>query len=108
MKELKSKSGFGMHAEILEAAKNDVESERASNEQTLETIKEIYKIGGNQKEGYILNLHSAVGIAAALRSMKRASTLGTYHIALAVAHPAPFSHAASLRRTLVGKVFRLS
>jgi threonine synthase len=96
LKELKSKGGFGVYAEILEAAKKDFESERVSDEQTLETIREFYKIGGSQKGGYILDPHSAIGVAAALRSMKRASPSETYHIALATAHPAKFANAVDL------------
>ena len=38
--------------------------------------------------------HSAIGVAASLRSMKRAPpSAGTHHIALATAHPAKFASA---------------
>jgi threonine synthase len=95
LKELKSKGGFGVHKDILEAAKKDFESERVSDEQTIETIKEFYKTGTTHKGGYILDPHSAIGVAAALRSMKRTST-ETHHIALATAHPAKFANAVDL------------
>ena len=96
LKQLKSKGGFSVYEEILEAAKKDFESERVSDEQTIETIKEFYRTGTSHKGGYILDPHSAVGVAAALRSMKRTSPTETHHIALATAHPAKFANAVHL------------
>jgi threonine synthase len=43
---------------------------------------------------YILDPHSAVGIAASLRSVKQESS--AQHISLATAHPAKFSYAVEL------------
>jgi len=61
LKQLKSKGGFGVHADILKAAKKDFESERVSDEQTIETIKQFYATptsngptNGTAKRGYIL------------------------------------------------------
>jgi len=96
LKQLKSKGGFSVYKEILEAAKRDFESERVSDDQTIETIKEFYEAGTSHKGGYILDPHSAIGVAAALRSIKRTSTAETYHIALATAHPAKFANAVDL------------
>jgi threonine synthase len=96
LKELKTKDGFGVHKEILEAAKRDFESERVSDGQTIETIKEFYKAGTGNKRGYVLDPHSAIGVAAALRSIKRTSPTETHHIALATAHPAKFANAVDL------------
>lgn len=45
--------------------------------------------------GYILNLHSAVGIAASLRA-DVAEMEKTYTIRLVTAHPAKFAHAVDL------------
>lgn len=102
LKQLKSKGGFGVHAEILTSAKRDFESERVSDEQTIETIKQFYAIppvngtnGSAGKGGYILDPHSAIGVAASLRSIKRTSP-GTYHVSLATAHPAKFANAVDL------------
>lgn len=103
LKQLKSKGGFGVHADILEAAKKDFESERVSDEQTIETIKQFYatpttngatKGTSGHKGGYILDPHSAIGVTASLRSIKRAP--GTHHISLATAHPAKFANAVDL------------
>lgn len=96
LKELKSKGGFGVHKEILETAKTDFESERVSDIQTIETIREFYKTGTGHKGGYVLDPHSAIGVAAALRSIKRTSPLETHYIALATAHPAKFANAVDL------------
>ena len=106
IEELKSKGGFGVETQILEAAKVDFESERVSDNETIAMIKEQYSsksfsdnsdismsTAGITKHGrYILDPHSAIGIAAAHRSIKRASS-ETYHIALATAHPAKFAAA---------------
>ena len=103
-KQLKSKGGFSVHADILKAANRDFESERVSDVQTLETIKHFYASpttngntsGTSLKEGYILDPHSAIGVAASLRSIKRAPPPETHHIALATAHPAKFANAVDL------------
>lgn len=94
LKDLKSKGGFGVHADILKAAKRDFESERVDDAQTIETIKQFYA-NSSANGGYILDPHSAIGVAASLRSIKRA-TPGTHHISLATAHPAKFANAVDL------------
>lgn len=91
LKNLKNKGGFSVHKEILGHAQRDFESERVSDEQTLETIKEFYTSGE-----YVLDPHSAIGVAAALRSMARAGPTESQHIALATAHPAKFAGAVDL------------
>ena len=51
---------------------------------------------GTEHDGhYILDPHSAIGIAASLRSIAD-SGKGAHHISLATAHPAKFSHAVEL------------
>jgi threonine synthase len=102
LKELKSKGGFGVHDDILKIANRDFESERVSDAQTIETIKQFYASpttnGSNgivTNGGYILDPHSAIGVAASLRSIKR-TTSSTHHISLATAHPAKFANAVDL------------
>ncbi len=110
--QLKSEGGFGVSKNILTAAKIHFESERVSDSQTIETIKNTYNqqlpstngsaIGntapattGTEHSGhYILDPHSAIGVAAALRSISRNAE--SQHIALATAHPAKFSNAVEL------------
>lgn len=89
LKALKTAGGFGVQKEILEAAKRDFDSERVSDEQTLTTIKDFYVSGQ-----YVLDPHSAIGVEASLRSMKKSPT--AHHIALATAHPAKFANAVDL------------
>jgi len=104
LKQLKAKGGFAVSADILQAAKVDFESERVSDQQTIETIKRFYApptLNGNtngtsHKGGYVLDPHSAIGVAAALRSIKRIPPSATHHIALATAHPAKFANAVDL------------
>jgi threonine synthase len=90
LKELKTKGGFGpVYKDVLASARRDFESERVSDEQTVETIKAFYN-----KLGYILDPHSAVGVTAAQRSMERSAQ--TPHISLSTAHPAKFAGAVEL------------
>lgn len=116
--QLKSEGGFGVGKEILAAAKEDFESHRVSDKETLATIEETYNqsspssnftndtgatngapptTGTDHNGHYILDPHSAIGVNAALRSIKStASSRDVHHIALATAHPAKFSHAVEL------------
>ncbi|KAK5121828.1 hypothetical protein LTR85_004703 [Meristemomyces frigidus] len=119
LNQLKSEGGFGVSKEILAAAKADFESDRVSDKQTIQTIKDVYAqtvpsakqtnghansgtpaaTTGTEHEGhYILDPHSAIGIAASLRSITAISGTGkhVHHISLATAHPAKFSHAVEL------------
>ncbi len=104
LKQLKANGGFGVHVDILEAARRDLESERVSDPQTLETIKQFYsnpatngtKSATGPKGGYVLDPHSAIGVAASLRSIKRTSPSETHHVSLATAHPAKFANAVDL------------
>jgi len=103
---LKADGGFSVDAAVRDAAKADFESERVSDRQTLETIRSIYNAssippqdssngtsGTHNNSKYILDPHSAIGIAAAQRSAQRAGAPQTHQIALATAHPAKFAHA---------------
>jgi len=91
LKALKKDGGFSVNTELLELARRDFESERVSDKQTLETIKDFYRT-----LGYVLDPHSAIGVAASLRSIKRAPPPETHHISLATAHPAKFANAVDL------------
>lgn len=100
LKQLKSKGGFEVHPEMIAMGSKAFESERVSDTQTLETIKQFYSIPATNstgsKGGYVLDPHSAIGVAASLRSMQRTSTADTHHISLATAHPAKFANAVDL------------
>lgn len=90
-KSLKSTGGFGpVHQDILEAGRLKFESERVSDPETLEAIKSCY-----ERTEYVLDPHSAIGVAAAERSIGRTNP-GVPHISLSTAHPAKFSGAVKL------------
>ena len=113
--QLKTAGGFGVEPKVLEVAKQDFESERVSDQETLDEIRGIYCAqtpaakpfsplstkGTVANGGYILDPHSAIGVAASRRSMQRAPPPNTYHIALATAHPAKFS--AAVEKALARK-----
>lgn len=91
LKELKNTGAFGpVYQDVLKNAKRDFESERVTDTETLETIKSYYK-----KTGYVLDPHTAVGVAATQRSISRTGS-SVYHISLSTAHPAKFSGAVEL------------
>ena len=108
LQELKTGDGFGVEPAILQAAREDFESERISDNETVATIKSIYSHtcpavstskdtkGTVSNGGYILDPHSAIGVTAAQRSIRRVPPPGTHHIALATAHPAKFSNAVEM------------
>lgn len=106
---LKKDGGFGVEKEILQAAMQDFESERVSDKHTIDTIKEVYgwssipaasnpvvaTTGMLHNGHYILDPHSAIGVAASLRQAQSVSK-ETHLVSLATAHPAKFSHAVEL------------
>ncbi|KAF3310342.1 threonine synthase [Orbilia oligospora] len=89
---LKTQRGFSVTPAMLEEAKSDFGSERVSDSQTVETIREIYTASDSK---YVLDPHSSVGVTAALRQI--ASNGSQIHqVCLSTAHPAKFSHAVDL------------
>jgi threonine synthase len=96
LQELKTNGGFSVESSVLDAAKKDFESERVSDKQTVETIKQVYSWKQSPSHtNYVLDPHSAIGIAAALRSVERTSPQ-THHVSLSTAHPAKFSKAVDM------------
>lgn len=107
LQELKTSDGFGVEQKVLDNARIAFESERVSDRETIQTIKDVYSYkspaakhgtsnnttGTANKGSYILDPHSAIGVAASKRSAQRALPPQTHHIALATAHPAKFSNA---------------
>jgi threonine synthase len=108
---LKTSGGFGVDPAILAAAKEHFASERVSDSQTLSTIKdtylqplearradekELYTRGSEHEGHYILDPHTAIGVASALRSISAGNSGDVHHLALSTAHPAKFSHAVEL------------
>ena len=96
---LKDSGGFNVGPDVLKAAQKNFESERVTNDETLDTIRETYAAtkatalrtpGAEEIPGYVLDPHTAVGIAASHRSIARCRLPGTLHVSLATAHPAKF------------------
>ncbi|KAJ4306716.1 hypothetical protein N0V88_000081 [Collariella sp. IMI 366227] len=105
--DLKNKGGFGpVYKDVLESARRVFESERVSDQETLDAIRALY-----QEVGYVLDPHTAVGVEAARRSVQRAAAAAAENdennsssaavaevpiISLSTAHPAKFGGAVSL------------
>ena len=87
---LKTKGGFRVEKKVLDIARKHFESERVSDPETVATIREVY----GWRNNYILDPHSAVGVAAALRLEKPPP--GGCDVALSTAHPAKFSRAVEM------------
>ena len=98
--DLKSKGGFAVSDEILKLAQESFSSTRVTDPQTLATIKTFYSPPSSVPglESYILDPHSAVGVAASLRSMTEEDGMppGVHTVSLATAHPAKFAGAVKL------------
>ncbi|KAK3325915.1 putative threonine synthase [Apodospora peruviana] len=90
LNDLKKKGGFGpVYQDVLESARRTFESERVTDEQTLQTVKKYYN-----EVGYVLDPHTAVGVTAAERSISRTGK-EMPHISLSTAHPAKFAGAVT-------------
>ncbi|KAK4042034.1 threonine synthase [Parachaetomium inaequale] len=92
LSDLKTKGGFGpVYKDVLETARRTFESERVSDQETLDTIRALYK-----EVGYVLDPHTAVGVEAAKRSAARPGGADVPIISLSTAHPAKFAGAVTL------------
>ena len=97
---LKSSGGFSVPEDTLNAARESFSSTRVSDPETLATIKTFFSPPSSVPglDPCILDPHSAVGVAAALRSMAEedGDPPRTHTVALATAHPAKFAGAVKL------------
>ncbi|KAI9834428.1 MAG: threonine synthase [Phylliscum demangeonii] len=100
---LKRDGGFSVPPAILRLAQRDFESDKVSDAETLAIIQQTFTgapwtpASAPRPRGYVLDPHSAIGVAASLRSLGRhLSPPATHHISLATAHPAKFAHAVDL------------
>ena len=88
---LEARGGFGpVYKDVLESARRSFDCERVTDRETLETIR-----GCHRNLNYVLDPHSAVGVAAARRSLARSGRDVLPHIALSTAHPAAYGDAVS-------------
>jgi threonine synthase len=93
---LKTHGFFTVEPEMLELAKEIFGTYRVSNEETIDTIRQCYRGEVIGKKNYVLDPHSAVGVAASLREIKAHAQDGRHTISLATAHPAKFSTAVEM------------
>lgn len=96
MDKLKSVGSITAQPEVWQSAKADFDSETVSDEQTKDTIKNIYETSSNK---YVLDPHTAVGIATSLRFIAKDSNKN--YISLSTAHPAKF---AEVVNAALGKI----
>jgi threonine synthase len=75
-----------LYGDDLEKLKQDVEAISVNEQETLNELKRTY-----EKTGYILDPHTAVGVAAARRVQGEMSADGPAFAVLATAHPAKFA-----------------
>ncbi|PWY92658.1 threonine synthase [Aspergillus heteromorphus CBS 117.55] len=108
LNQLKTEGGFNVPKAVFEGAQAEFESERVSNDETIAQLRSTYQTSfpsnlgpGSAKSsktgGYILDPHTAIGVAASLRSIER--NPGVSHISLSTAHPAKFASAVDLALT---------
>lgn len=89
--------GTVMPDSVLAAARRDFISERISDEEIVATIKKVFTEPPSAP--YVLDPHSAIGVAAAMRLVEKAKQDGEEDInfiSLSTAHPAKFNHAVDL------------
>ncbi|KIW64189.1 threonine synthase [Phialophora macrospora] len=95
--DLKQTGSFTVDGEILDKAREIFGSHRVSNTETLDAIRDCYRGEAISLKGYVLDPHSAIGVAASLREISQAgSSSDVPVVSLATAHPAKFAGAVEL------------
>lgn len=95
-RDLKSKGSFQVDGEILDKAREIFGTYRVSNSETTDTIRECYQGTAIAKKEYVLDPHSAIGVAASLREIQASKDSTIPVISLATAHPAKFANAVEM------------
>lgn len=91
MVQLKTTHSVVAPESVTAAARVDFDSERVDDEATIQTIKAVY---GATPDNYVLDPHTAVGIATTFRFVakdKQEGVTDLKYITLSTAHPAKFS-----------------
>ena len=97
--QLKTTGSFTVDPEILDKAQEIFGTYRVSNAETVDAIREAYRGTSIEKKSYVLDPHSAIGVAASLReieAMKRSGEASLPVVSLATAHPAKFAGAVEM------------
>ncbi|KAK7019892.1 tryptophan synthase beta subunit-like PLP-dependent enzyme [Favolaschia claudopus] len=92
MSKMKSDGRVAIPVAVLESARRDFSAERISDEQTLATIQTHFEA----TPSYVVDPHTAVGLAAGKIVASKQPSSSTYQIMLSTAHPAKFSEAVTL------------
>ncbi|KAK7042361.1 tryptophan synthase beta subunit-like PLP-dependent enzyme [Favolaschia claudopus] len=92
MSKMKSDGRVAIPVAVLESARRDFSAERISDEQTLATIQSHFEANPS----YVVDPHTAVGLAAGKIVASKQPSSSTYQIILSTAHPAKFSEAVTL------------
>ncbi|CAK7903151.1 threonine synthase [[Candida] anglica] len=91
MVQLKTTGSVVAPEEVVKAARVDFDSERVDDKDTAATIKSVYQA---HPDKYVLDPHSAVGVATSYRNIDRDAASGekdVQYISLSTAHPAKFA-----------------
>ncbi|KIW36813.1 threonine synthase [Exophiala oligosperma] len=95
--DLKRTGSFTVQPEILNKARSIFATHRVSNAETLDAIRDCYRGDAIAKKGYVLDPHSAIGVAASLREIEQQKTTAAAPtVSLATAHAAKFAGAVEL------------
>lgn len=94
--ELKQTGSFTVEPEVVQSAREIFTTHRVSNAETLETIRDSYKGQAITNKGYVLDPHSAIGVAASLREIAASAASDIPTVSLSTAHPAKFAGAVEL------------
>ncbi|CAG8489308.1 12405_t:CDS:10 [Ambispora gerdemannii] len=91
MHDMRSGKGLLIGDELKKVARRDFNSDRVTDQETLDTINRYYSCKSkDQLSSYVFDPHTAVGVTAAERQHV---TSEIYQICLATAHPAKFFNA---------------
>lgn len=89
MQELKDHGRFELNQDVLDRARLYFGAQRVDEDETLATIRQVH-----EQTGYLLDPHTAVGVAAARRQRHEGVMHpGTNWVTLGTAHPAKFPDA---------------
>lgn len=89
MTQLKETGSVVAPASVVNAARILFDSERVDNEDTIKTIKQTYS---SNPQKYVLDPHTAIGVAASYRFIAKDTAADNIkYISLSTAHPAKFS-----------------
>lgn len=96
--QLKTTGSFTVDPEVLDKAREIFSTYRVGNSETVDAIRDAYKGTSIEKKGYVLDPHSAIGVAASLKEIQAMKAEGTTIpvVSLATAHPAKFAGAVEL------------